>query len=103
MTSYVVIEDSVIDQVLTLGGPDLRPPRIKTLIFLLRKSTSGLIYQYVELWKHLSCFRLILVYLNNEKIEVFILGGPPIGSTQSEHLVNYGILNYHMRCHGDVA
>ena len=55
------------------------------------------------MWKHLSCFRLILVYLDNEKIEVFILGVPPIGSAQSAHLVNFGILNYHMRCHGDVA
>ena len=25
MTSHVVIEDSIIDQVLTLGGPDRRP------------------------------------------------------------------------------
>ena len=25
------------------------------------------------------------------------------GSAQSAHLVSYGILNYHMRCHGDVA
>ena len=55
------------------------------------------------MWKHLSCFRLILVYLNNEKIEDFILGGLPIGSAQSAHLVNFGILNYHMRCHDDVA
>ena len=38
-----------------------------------------------------------------KKINAFILGGPPIGSAQSEHLVNYGILNYHMRCHDDVA
>ena len=55
------------------------------------------------MWIHLSSFRLILVYLNNEKIEASIMGGPPIGSAQSAHLVNFGILNYHMRCHDDVA
>ena len=55
------------------------------------------------MWKHLGCFRLILVELSNEKIEFFILDQPPIESTQSAHLVNYGILNYHMRCHGNVA
>ena len=27
MISHVVIEDSLIDQVLTLGGPDRRPPQ----------------------------------------------------------------------------
>ena len=54
MTSHVVIEDSIIDQVLTLGGPDLRPPRIKTLIFLLLKSTSGLKYQYMETFRLLK-------------------------------------------------
>ena len=58
MTSYVVIEDSITDQVRTLGGPDRPPPRIKTLIFLLLKSTSGLKYQYVE------TFKLLLVYFS---------------------------------------
>ena len=43
------------------------------------------------------------VDLINKKINVFSLGGPPIGYAQSEHLVNYGILNYHMRCHGNLA
>ena len=38
-----------------------------------------------------------LVDFSNENI-AFILGGLPIGSAQSEHLVNYGILNYHTAC-----
>ena len=35
MTSYVVIEDSIIDQVLILGVPDRRPAQTENIDFFI--------------------------------------------------------------------
>ena len=51
MTSHVVIEDSIIDKVLTLGRPDRRPAQEGNVEFFYY--LNQLLDRNINMWKHL--------------------------------------------------